>query len=258
VGTEIIDGVEVVTEDAGTSTEVTDDTSGFEGVGVTLESAPEGEAAASPTYEVVIDGETVSVSLDEALAGYSRQADYTRKTQELATQREELGYASRLVEALESDPQSAIDALMQAYEISQGTQIAPVAPTGTSEPLDPEEQRIADLESRLVAQEQAAFERQVNAEIARLHTQYGNFDDVSLVRFAVENGINSLTVAAKAFMFDAISTKATADQAAAAAKRALPPVAGGHGVAGGAVTAGAANDRPTIREAIEAAFAAHQ
>jgi hypothetical protein len=40
------------------------------------------------TYQVKIDGETVEVTLKEALAGYQRQADYTRKAQALAAERE--------------------------------------------------------------------------------------------------------------------------------------------------------------------------
>lgn len=39
------------------------------------------------SYKVKIDGEEVEVTLDELQSGYSRQQDYTRKTQELAQQR---------------------------------------------------------------------------------------------------------------------------------------------------------------------------
>lgn len=42
------------------------------------------------TYSVKVDGETVEVSLKEALAGYQRQADYTRKAQAVADAREAL------------------------------------------------------------------------------------------------------------------------------------------------------------------------
>lgn len=42
------------------------------------------------TFEVKVDGEIVEVSLKEALAGYQRQADYTRKAQALAAEKEEL------------------------------------------------------------------------------------------------------------------------------------------------------------------------
>ena len=44
---------------------------------------------AGETYEVTVDGETVAVTLEEALAGYQRQADYTRKAQALAHERQE-------------------------------------------------------------------------------------------------------------------------------------------------------------------------
>ena len=40
------------------------------------------------TYTVKVDGKDVEVSLDELMNGYSRQADYTRKSQVLAEQRQ--------------------------------------------------------------------------------------------------------------------------------------------------------------------------
>jgi hypothetical protein len=49
---------------------------------------PEGEEgeepSTEPNYTVKVDGKEVSVTLKEALAGYQRQADYTRRTQEAA------------------------------------------------------------------------------------------------------------------------------------------------------------------------------
>ena len=46
------------------------------------------EATQEPqTYTVKVDGKDVQVTLDELQAGYSRQADYTRKSQVLAEQR---------------------------------------------------------------------------------------------------------------------------------------------------------------------------
>lgn len=51
----------------------------------------ESEAVEEPTlYGVKINGEDVSVTLDELQNSYSRQADYTRKTQELASQKKVL------------------------------------------------------------------------------------------------------------------------------------------------------------------------
>jgi len=45
------------------------------------------------TYQVKVDGEVVEVSLKEALAGYQRQADYTRKAQALAAEKQEFEQA---------------------------------------------------------------------------------------------------------------------------------------------------------------------
>ena len=62
------------------------------------EEEPEGEEESKETegeegeelYAVTVNGEEVAVSLDELLSGYSRQSDYTRKTQEVANDRKEM------------------------------------------------------------------------------------------------------------------------------------------------------------------------
>lgn len=48
---------------------------------------PEPEAPA--TYKVKVDGQEVDVPIEELLSGYQRQADYTRKTQEVAAMRKQ-------------------------------------------------------------------------------------------------------------------------------------------------------------------------
>ena len=50
-----------------------------------------------PSYTVTIDGEQMDVSQSELINGYQRQADYTRKTQELATERERLAQGEAIV-----------------------------------------------------------------------------------------------------------------------------------------------------------------
>lgn len=51
------------------------------------EEPEEPEAEAEPKYKVKVDGEEFEVTLDELRNGYSRDADYRRKTQALAEQR---------------------------------------------------------------------------------------------------------------------------------------------------------------------------
>ena len=72
------------TEDVEESTEETQDEPLEEDV---LEEEAEEEP---DVYAVKVDGEELEVSLDELVQGYSRQSDYTRKTQELASQRDEM------------------------------------------------------------------------------------------------------------------------------------------------------------------------
>ena len=76
------------TEDVGMETQVSD--------------APylETENYSNHVVRVKLDGEELQVPLSEALAGYQRQADYTRKTQELAEQRSQMQYAATIQTAL--------------------------------------------------------------------------------------------------------------------------------------------------------------
>jgi hypothetical protein len=55
----------------------------------------EEDPSLAETYQVKVDGEVVEVSLKEALAGYQRQADYTRKAQALAAEKEQLVEAAQ-------------------------------------------------------------------------------------------------------------------------------------------------------------------
>ena len=53
------------------------------------------ELEEQPVYKVTIDGDEIEVTQDELLNGYSRQQDYTRKTQELANQRKTIEQQAR-------------------------------------------------------------------------------------------------------------------------------------------------------------------
>ena len=64
------------------------------------------------TYKVKVDGELVEVTLKEALAGYQRQADYTRKAQQLAAEREELQTAVTQL----NDTLQTVNSLEAAWE----------------------------------------------------------------------------------------------------------------------------------------------
>lgn len=66
-------------------------------------------------YEVTVNGERVKVSRDELLNGYSRQADYTRKTQELAAQRQQLEREWSAIEPLKAQ----LSEVLKGYQTEQ-------------------------------------------------------------------------------------------------------------------------------------------
>jgi hypothetical protein len=85
------------------------------------ESEEEEEGEEEPeVYIVKVDGADVEVSLDELVSGYSRQSDYTKKTQELSEQRKQLdAYAKQAqaqIEQTQMFRQQYVDAASQAIQ----------------------------------------------------------------------------------------------------------------------------------------------
>lgn len=200
----------------------------------------------SPRYTVKIDGVEQEVTLDEALAGYQRQADYTRKTQEIATMRQQAEDALRLWENFERNPQGTLTAIAQAY----GYQLGEPEP---EEELDPEEARWREFEQFKSQLEMERIQAGIDASLTSLHNQFGEFDDNELIEFAIKNQIPDLTLAYRAFAFRSSMER---DQEIQQVKATQPPVAGGHGVQGGAVVQGGPGHPSTVREAWERAKAA--
>jgi hypothetical protein len=76
----------------------------------------------SEVYAVKVDGEELEVTLEELVNGYSRQSDYTKKTQEISEQRKEFQelsnrYNSEIIQ-IQNERQQYIDGLQQALQSS--------------------------------------------------------------------------------------------------------------------------------------------
>ena len=85
------------------------------------ESEEEEEGEEEPeVYIVKVDGADIEVSLDELVSGYSRQSDYTKKTQELSEQRKQLNaYAQEAqaqIEQTQMFRQQYVDAASMAIQ----------------------------------------------------------------------------------------------------------------------------------------------
>lgn len=158
-------------------------------------------AESSETIEPLFEVDGTPITLDEARNGYLRQSDYTRKTQELAEMRSRLAEAEAITAALQQDPMGTLEALQEAFGISNGVQEDPFAG------LDPDEARIVALEQKIAAQEQAATQAVIEAELSDLHQSFGDFDDSALFAHAIKGGFPNLRSAYADMNFNSLHTQ---------------------------------------------------
>jgi hypothetical protein len=154
---------------------------------------------------VSVGGEELQVPLKEALSGYQRQADYTRKTQELSEQRKQVQYGVALQEALQNDPNGTLALLSQHYGVAQ-------QPSEEEELyMDPVEKQYRQLDQRLAAFEQQKAMDQLERTVQSLQTRYGSdFDASEVVAKALALGSSDLEAVYKQVAFDRLYEDASA------------------------------------------------
>ena len=96
-------------------TESPDETESYEAE-ETSESSDIQENSEEPYYSVTVDGTDLSVNLEELIQGYQRNADYTRKTQELAQERNQ---SSEFVERSKKDVEAKLQKLNELNNAAQ-------------------------------------------------------------------------------------------------------------------------------------------
>tara|TARA_Y100001938_G_C8054558_1_gene413717 strand:+ start:154 stop:894 length:741 start_codon:yes stop_codon:yes gene_type:complete len=176
-----------------------------------------GEVATEPaeeSYTVIVDGDEAEVSLSELRDGYQRQSDYTRKTQELASERKRLQQAEAIVSSLESDPAGTLTALQDAFGLTGTPAPVPTSPDPYStdwdeEPtVDPNAERIANLEARLEMQDRVHRKEQVEKQVVALKQRYGDFDANELYQHALTHRIGNLEAALTHMQYGDVVSKA--------------------------------------------------
>lgn len=78
--------------------------------------ADEDDYEEQDVYTVNVAGEEIDVTLDEALKGYQREADYTRKTQQLASERKEFKAEKEEFEQVRAQTAQLRDAYAQTLQ----------------------------------------------------------------------------------------------------------------------------------------------
>lgn len=159
------------------------------------------------------------IDLEEMERGYLRQSDYTKKTQELSRQRDELSEAGQLLAALESDPKGTLEALRRHLLVDEPDE----------SDLDPMEAELKDHREFIEQQRANALQQEVEAELGLLAEQYGEFDWNAVLEFAVSKEIPDLEAALLLHQKqeEREIARQSGNEKALAAKRAVPPVARG-------------------------------
>jgi hypothetical protein len=226
-------------------------------------------------YERVrVDGEDVEVPYSELKRGYSREADYTRKAQALAQQRQEAEYAINLQRALEANPAMTLRILAERHGIDFGQQGQQAPAPVEDEYTDPLERALAEerqarlsLEQRLTQREEdERLEKAVSGLRQQFNLSDEDLQEVIGVAYQGGYGIEALPMIYKTMAFDRLTARvqaARAEQArqeAETARRTAAKAQAGQVVMNGSRGAGGvtnqvdAGGRMTLREAIEAAF----
>lgn len=209
---------------------------------------------------VLVAGEEVRVPLKEALSGYQRQADYTRKTQELSEQRRQVQFGAALQEALQNDPQGTLALLSQHYGVEQ-------TPSEEEDLYqDPVEKQYRSLEKRIQAFEQQKAMDELERTVQSLQNRYGeDFDANEVVSKALAIGSTDLEAVYKQIAFDRVwsesasarkekSARVEQEQKVIQAKRQAGVVSSGSSAKSADVSA---KPITSLRDAFEAAKRQH-
>lgn len=207
-----------------TTTATTTDIFGGDDIAFTVDT---GTSDTEPTVETPDTSERftlsdgTSVSLDELERGYLRQSDYTRKTQDLSRQRSELAQAEQLLQALEADPKATLEALQRHLIGDQ--------PSMDLDDLDPVELELREHREFIEQQRATQMQYEIEAELAGLSQQYGDFDWGGVLEFAINQEIPDLEAALLLYNknMEREQARRMGNEQALSAKRGAPPVAGG-------------------------------
>lgn len=209
--------------------------------------------------KVTIDGDELEVPLQEAISGYQRQADYTRKTQQLAEERKNVQFAQAIQQALDNDPMATIELLKGHYGINDQLDF-------NEEDIfvDPVEQQYRQLESRIRSFEEQQAMNELERTIGGLQQKYGDdFDANEVVAAALANGTTDLEAVYKQMAFDKLYSNQQAQRELQARKteqekQILQAKRSSGIVAGGSSAQGSSADTAPITSLRDAFAAAKQ
>lgn len=166
------------------------------------------DSYADKYVRITVDGEELEVPFKEAVSGYQRQADYTRKTQQLAEERRGVQFAQAIQQALDNDPNATIDLLKNHYGLNN-------VDSFEEDDIfaDPMEKQYRQLESRIRSFEEQQAMGELENNIYNLQQKYGeDFDANEVVAQALALGTTNLESVYKQSAFDRLHAREQAQR----------------------------------------------
>lgn len=136
---------------------------------------------------VKVDGVELQVPLKDAVAGYMRQADYTRKTQEVAAIQREAEALRQFRESFQNDPAGVLAALRQAAGLEEGD----TSNQDFGYETDPRiAQELSTVRAQLAEIQQERLMNEVRAEVQSVQSKYEDFDAEKVLPLAADRGLS--------------------------------------------------------------------
>jgi len=171
--------------------------------------------------KVTINGQEQDVPVADLVNGYSRQSDYTQKTQALAAERQQLAEAEALWSALQSNPNDTLEYLASQYGLGGDADGGEYDEDGYDQfgNFDPRlDEAYAALDARLAPFEQWQAEQTLRQTLNGLGEQYGaDFNPKEVLEVALQQDRVDLENVAKEVMFDKIFARMQGQKQAEAA-----------------------------------------
>jgi len=164
--------------------------------------------------KVTVGGETFEVPLNELRNGYMRQADYTRKTQQIAAQGELVRWAQDLQEALTSDPKGTIKFFQEQFGLLDDDGVVDDPELGPIvKELRETRRELAELRQSQQVQVQERVNMEVQSELNQMKSKYSDFDPLQILPIAIDNGL-TMEMAYKVWKADRVDQESAAQEAA--------------------------------------------
>ena len=172
------------------------------------------ETQETDLHRIIVNGEKIDVDLDELKAGYQKDADYRRKTEELAIERRQLGsdkdrltkdYSTKIEDLnnLTMTLNAEVNSELSSKELDKLFDEDPTEAAKLERKIRRRKDTIAQAQRKLRSQQQEQFQSVLREEQMKVRLKHPDFGDpvkgatlqTNLRNYMVERGFNDKEIA---------------------------------------------------------------